>query len=311
MSIERRIVVAGVANLCTAAVTGTIDLAGPRQRCESRNMVTGVSGVGANLAVTLRRLGSRVDLCTLVGQDVPGQAIRAGLEQEGLYGRGCVDTPSSPLAVCLVSEEGHQLTSTYLDRLNDALYPTKVFRDLVRGADLAVLTNVGFARPLIAHAHNAGVPIAVDVHRIADIDQPGQRAWLHSADVLFSSHERLPCSPRQWIKEVFETYPGCLIAGVGRGAEGAMVGTRDGLLISARTRPPRPPANTVGAGDTLFGSFLHGWLAAGNPAQALHDAVLHASWFVGELFPNTGRLDSCELGELARTHPVHLVVDRW
>ncbi|MFE0265718.1 carbohydrate kinase family protein [Nocardiopsis alba] len=311
MNTERRVVVAGVANLCTATEVDFIDLTEPRRRAETHRMVTGVSGVGANLAVTLRRLGTRVDLCTLVGRDVPGQAVRAGLEREGLYGPGCVDTPSSPLSVCLIDEEGHQLTSTYLDRLNDALYPTEVFREMVQGADLAVLTNVGFSRPLIAHARSAGVPIAVDVHRIADIHQPGQRAWLNSADVLFCSHERLPCPPRRWIEEVFETYPGCLIAGVGLGAEGAMVGTRDGMLVSARTRPPRPPANTVGAGDTLFASFLHGWLAAGNPAQALHDAVLHASWFVGELFPNTGRLGTGELGELARTHPVHLVVDRW
>ncbi|MFE6309431.1 carbohydrate kinase family protein [Nocardiopsis sp. NPDC057823] len=312
MSSPPRIVVAGVANLCTAATVTTTVASGTDDRREHTTaMATGVSGVGANLALTLNRLGTRVDLCTLIGQDPPGRAIRAGLEQEGLHGPGCVPTPSSALALCLVDGNGGRHSATYLNDLADALYPTSVFTDLVQGADLAVLTTIGFTRPLIAHAHRAGVPIAVDVHVVADIDHPEQEPWLHSADVVFCSHERLPCPPRAWIRHVFDTYPGCVVAGVGCGDRGAMVGTREGLLVTARTRLPRPLANTIGAGDALFGSFLHGWVAAGNPAQALHDAVLHASWLIGDLFPNHGRLDRDQLRELARTHPVHMTVDRW
>ncbi|WP_116246784.1 carbohydrate kinase family protein [Nocardiopsis sp. FIRDI 009] len=306
-----RIVVAGVANLCTAAQVETTAPATPDHRGFTDHMVTGVSGVGANVAATLRRLGTDVDLCTLVGEDTAGRAVRAGLEREGLLGPGCVPAASSPLAVSLVGADGRQLGYTFLGPLAGAAYPTEVFLDLVSGADLAVLTTIGFARPLIHHARRAGVPIAVDVHVIADIHRPEQRAWLHSADILFCSHERLPGPPREWIRQVFDTYPGCAVAGVGRGSDGAVVGLRDGTLVSARTDPPRPLVNTVGAGDTLFASFLHGWVSAGNPVQALHDAVLHASWAIGDLFPNDGHLERGNLSELAHAHPVQVDVDRW
>lgn len=311
MTARPRIVVAGVANLCTAARVDTTGSTASDHRGFTEHMVTGVSGVGANLASTLRRLGTDVDLCTLVGEDVPGQAIRTGLEAEGLLGPGCVPTPFSPLAVCLVGEDGRQLGYTYLSPLVSSTYPAQVFADLVQGADLAVLTSVGFTRSLIRHAQRAGVPIAVDVHVIADIHRPERRAWLHSADILFCSHERLPCPPGEWIRRVFATYPGCAVAGVGRGPDGAMVGLRDGTLVTANTDPPRPLANTVGAGDTLFASFLHSWIGAGNPVRALHDAVLHASWVIGDLFPNSGHLGPDELRSLARVHPVRVDVGRW
>lgn len=308
---QPRIVVAGVANLCTAASVETTSPTVPDHRGFTGRMVAGVSGVGANVASTLRGLGARVDLCTLVGEDVPGQAVRAGLERQGLLGPGCVPVAASPLAVSLVGEDGRQLAYTFLDSLTGAVYPADLFRELARDADLAVLTTAGFARPLIHHARRAGVPIAVDVHVIADIHRPEQRAWLHSADILFCSHERLPCPPRDWIRQVFDTYPGCSIAGVGRGPDGAMVGLRDGTLVSARTDPPRALASTVGAGDTLFASFLYGWVCAGNPVRALQDAVLHASWAIGDLFPNAGHLCRERLDELAHTHPVQVDVDRW
>ncbi|MFJ9553285.1 carbohydrate kinase family protein [Nocardiopsis sp. NPDC101807] len=311
MTARPRIVVAGVANLCTAADVATTSPARADHRGFTDRMVTGVSGVGANVASTLKRLGARVDLCTLVGDDDAGRAVRAGLEREGLLGPGCVRARATPLSVSLVGADGRQLSYSYLDCLTGATFPTGVFLDLVRGADLAVLTTAGFARPLIHHAQRAGVPIAVDVHVIADVHRPEQRAWLHSADILFCSHERLPCPPREWIRQVFDAYPGCAVAGVGRGPDGAMVGLRDGTLVGARTEPPRAPANTVGAGDTLFASFLYGWVCAGNPVRALHDAVLHACWSIGDLFPNGGRLSGEELRELARAHPVRVDVGRW
>lgn len=311
MTARPRFVVAGVANLCTAARVSTTATTAPDRRGVTEHMTAGVSGVGANVAATLHGLGASVQLCTLIGEDVPGQAVRAGLAAQGLLGPGCVPAPASPLAVCLVGDDGHQVGYTYLNPLASSRYPAQVFTDLVRGADLAVLTNIGFTRPLIQHAQRAGVPIAVDVHVIADIHREEQRAWLHSADILFCSHERLPCTPREWIRRIFDTYPGCMVAGVGRGPDGAVVGLRDGTLVTARTDPPRAPANTVGAGDTLFASFLHGWVAAGNPVQALRDAVLHAGWAVGDLFPNSGHLDSSGLRRLSYAHPVQVDVARW
>ena len=87
--------------------------------------------------------------------------------------------------------------------------------------------------------------------------------------------------------QVFARYPGCEVVGVGRGADGALLGLRDGTLVRAGAVAPRGVVNTSGAGDALFASFLHGWLATGNPVDALRSAVLHAG--LEDREPGTGR----------------------
>ncbi len=79
----------------------------------------------------------------------------------------------------------------YLAVVNAVEYPADVFCQSLRGADLAVLTNTRFARPLLPHARRLGVPVAVDVHLIADVDDAYNKPWLEVADVIFCSHERL------------------------------------------------------------------------------------------------------------------------
>lgn len=305
-----RAVVAGTASLCLSVPVQEFPVPeGPTRFSEQ--MGAGVSGVGANVAAVLHRLGTGVELCTVVGEDPAGELIRADLRSRGLLGPGAVTGPGSSLALSLVCADGGRAGYSRLDRVERDPYPAQVFERLAGEADLAVLTTAAFVRPLAEQAFGLGIPVAVDVHLIADLYEEAHRPWLNSADIVFCSHERLPCPPREWIARVFGAYPGCAIAAVGCGAEGALLGTREGLLVQAGTAPPRPVRGTVGAGDTLFASFLHGWLAAGNPVEALRDAVLHAAWKVGDPFPGAGHLNGAELAELSGRHPVRVSVRRW
>ena len=47
-----------------------------------------------------------------------------------------------------------------------------------------------------------------------------------AATILFMSHEHLPCSPEEWIRELWRRY-GTAIAVVGMGADGALIGARE------------------------------------------------------------------------------------
>jgi sugar/nucleoside kinase (ribokinase family) len=174
-----------------------------------------------------------------------------------------------------------------------------------------VLTNARFVRPLIRHARELDVPVAVDVHLISDLDDSYNKPWLEVADIVFCSHERLPCAPAEWVARVFARYPGCGIVGVGNGPDGCLLGLRDGTLVKADAIAPRGVVNTAGAGDALFASFLHGWLATGNPVEALETAVLHAGWKIGDTFPGGSSLTADELIGLAETCRVRTSVERW
>jgi sugar/nucleoside kinase (ribokinase family) len=236
-------------------------------------MHLGVGGVGSHVARILSTLGNEVNLCSVIGDDAAGLLIRRELARQGLDGPGVVTGPGSSLGLVLVDRDGTRAGHPFLSAVDEVDYPPEAFARAAQGADLAVVTNTVFARALLPRAAELKLPVAVDVHLISSLDDPYDRPWLEAADVLCCSHETLPCTPRRWIARVFERFPGCAIVAVGHGPRGCLLGLRDGSLFEAEGLAPRGVVNTSGAGDALFASFLHGWLATGNPADALAQAV--------------------------------------
>ncbi|TMR22217.1 carbohydrate kinase family protein [Nonomuraea turkmeniaca] len=304
------IVVAGVTSLYMAMPVPDFPLPYASQRFPEWMRVE-VSGAACHIASTVHTLGDEARLCTLVGEDLAGEAINTSLRARGLWGPGVVTAPRSSLGVVLVASNGRRSGHPYVAAVNTVEYPVEVFRCLLHGADLAVLTNTAFVRPLLEHARERHVPIAVDVHLITDVDDAYNRPWLEVADIIFCSHERLPCPPRQWVAKIFQRYPGCAVAAVGLGGRGCVMGLTDGSLVEAVAIAPRGVVSTAGAGDALFASFVHSWLATGNPMAALEDAVLHAGWKVGDTFPGATSLTAVELAQLRESHPVAMFLGRW
>ena len=305
-----KFVVVGVASLYLAAGVGEFPLE-HRLKAVPDWMRAGVAGSATHVAKVLNALGDQVRLCALAGSDPAGLAIRADLRASGLLGEGVIDAGATSLGVALVAPDGSRLGLPYTAMVNAVGYPAETFRRMADGADLAVLTRARFTRPLIRLAEQLPVRIAVDVHLISDVHDTQSRPWLEAADILFCSHEQLPCPPPAWVARVFGSYPGCQVVGVGRGAGGAILGLRDGTLVSAEAVTPRGVVNTSGAGDTLFASFLHGWLATGNPVDALQAAVLHAGWRIGDPVPGAGPMSEAELAALSQVHQVKVTVGRW
>ena len=305
-----RIVVVGVASLYLSAGIGEFPLEPPLANPPDW-MRAGVAGSATHVAKVLSALGDEVRLCTLAGTDPAGLAIRADLRASGLSGDGVIDAGATSLGVALVAPDGSRLGMPYTAMVNAVGYPAETFRRLAVGADIAVLTRARFARPLISYARQLRIRIAADVHLVSDVNDAHSRPWMEAADVLFCSHESLPCPPGQWIGQLFARYPGCEVVGIGRGPDGAILGVRDGTLITAAAVAPRGVVNTSGAGDTLFASFLHGWLATGNPVDALQAAVLHAGWRIGDPQPGAGALTEARLAQLSQTHQVKMRLGNW
>jgi sugar/nucleoside kinase (ribokinase family) len=267
-----------------------------------RWFVTGVSGAAGHIARILRVLGDDVRLCSVVGRDLLGAGIRAELARLGLDGPGIVDSECSSAGVVLVGPDGGRMGFPHLEPVNGVGYPPRTFEELARGADLLVLTNAKFIRPLVPRGVALGVPIAVDAHLISDLGDPYNRPWLEAAQIIFCSHERLPCGPEEWAASVLRRYPRCVIAGVGLGAHGALVAHRDRRLVRVGAVAPREVVNTSGAGDALFATFLHYMCGEGDPARALRHAVTHAGWKIGHRAPVTASLAHRELAALVKGH---------
>lgn len=271
----------------------------------------GLGGAGAQIAAVLRGLGDQVELCSVVGPDPTGTLVRRQLRVHDLDGPGVIDGPGSSQSVVLVAPDGQRMVYPHLSVVNAVRYPEDRFAQVLAGADLAVLTNTDFVRELLPTAVLRGVPIAVDVNVIADIDEDYYQPWLDVADIIFCSAERLPCPAPRWIGQVLTRYPGAAVAAVGCGERGSVLGLRDGRLISAAAVAPLGVRNTSSAGDSLFAAFLHSWLATGNPVEALSDAVLFAGWRIGHREPTSVLLTEPELAGLRSRHPIRISLGWW
>ncbi|MBZ0275569.1 MAG: carbohydrate kinase family protein, partial [Anaerolineae bacterium] len=180
-------------------------------------------------------------------------------------------------------------------------YPTERFEAALAGCSLAALCNINFSRPFLARVKQAGLPIATDVHTISDLDDSYNRDFMANADILFMSDERLPCSPEEWARRVQNQYGNAIIV-IGLGAKGALLSVKaDHFMERIPAVQTRSVVNTIGAGDSLFSAFLHGYLQTGSPYEAIRKAMVFASYKVGANGAADGFLSSATLDVLCST----------
>ncbi|MEW6577669.1 MAG: carbohydrate kinase family protein, partial [Chloroflexota bacterium] len=164
---------------------------------------------------------------------------------------------------------------------------------------LAVLCNINFARPMLGAMRARGVPIATDVHTIADPDDTYNADWIRAASVLFMSDEKLPCAPEDWVRRLWERYDAPVVV-IGRGMQGALLAVRaDGFMERVPAVYTRPVVSTIGAGDALFSSFVHVYGASGDPYLAIRRAMVFASYKIGATGAADGFLNAAGLERLS------------
>lgn len=258
------------------------------------------AGVGLNLAVALSGLGNTVRLASYVGFDELGEQIISALPRFGLserfFVRGDFDTSQS---VILVAPDGNRQIHCDLKDIQDYAYPKEQIPSLLADAQLAVVCNINFARPILSAARERGIPVATDVHAIGDFDDVYNRDFLEAANFLFLSHERLPCSPADAVLAMRNRFRAEVIV-IGLGKDGALLSERDHATLHIPSVAPRGVVNTIGAGDALFAAFLDQYLRGHPAAVALQRATLFAGWKVGESGATRGLLRTDEFTELCQ-----------
>ena len=258
---------------------------------------TAVSGVAYNLAKALRTLGDRVTLLSMTGDDLPGQTVRQELEALGVdtsHIRTCLkETPGS---VVLYDGEGRRQIYCDLKDIQETDYGFT--SEICRDADLVAACNINFNRPLLHAAKAAGKTVATDVHVLRDHYDDYNREFMECADILFLSDEGIGEDYRGFIAELGRIYQNRIIV-LGRGSKGAALYLpAQGQFHELPAVQVGPVVNTVGAGDALFGSFLHGYAKGLSPLDALHRAQLFASAKIGTSGASRGFITEEELEAL-------------
>jgi ribokinase len=291
-----RILAAGLANIETTLRIESFPIEYRPQNFPFFGIGSSVSGVGCNVARALQTLGHEVALLSLIGDDLNGRVVRMELSARGLDVENVLPVMTqTPQSVILYDAEGKREIYTDLKDIQERAYPLERFESLAVACDLCVLCNINFARGLLGPAKKLRKWVACDVHTIGDIDDDFNRDFMAAADILFCSNERLPVTPEEWVAAISRRY-NPLIQVVGLGAEGALLAVRGSEPQHVPAVRTRQVVNTIGAGDSLFSAFLHGWLqTCGNALKALQLATVFASWKVGGNGGADGFLTAAEL----------------
>ena len=139
------------------------------------------------------------------------------------------------------------------------------------------------------------MPVATDVHALADIDDDYNRDFMAAAQILFLSDESLPDAPEDTARALLGRYAMGMVV-IGLGEKGALLAVReDGYIGRFPTVYTRPVVNTIGAGDALFSAFIHHYLKTRDPYRSLQAAMVFASFKVGEKGAADGFLSTEEL----------------
>lgn len=260
------------------------------------------SGVGYNVAKALTTLGNTVHFLSMTGNDMAQLLVMNALSDSNIATRYILNTLSStPQSVILYDSSGRRAINVDLKNAQEVPYPAHLAETALNDAEIAVLCNINFSRPLLSIAKAKGKTIATDIHTISNLDDDYNRDFMAQATILFQSNEKLPVSPEEWVKQIFNRY-GVEIVVIGLGKEGALLAVRqDNFMERLPAVATRPIISTIGAGDALFSAFIHGYYHTKNPYHALKNAIVFASYKIGEASASEGFLTHLELDALAKT----------
>ena len=278
-----RFFVAGLINLETTLAVDGFPLPYFPVRYPFFGIQTTVSGVGYNITKALSTLGNQVDFASLIGTDDNGDLVRKALKADGIGDDLILSTQDETAqSVIIYDPQGKRQIHTDLKDIQDTAFPLSRAEDALSQADLAVICNINFARPLLQAAKDAGKWVATDVHALSSLDDDYNLDYLEAADILFLSDEALTDPPETVIRRIFKRFAPKIVV-IGLGAEGALLGVRrDGFVGRFPAVHTREVVNTIGAGDALFSAFLDRFLRTQDPYQAIRQASIFASYKIGE-----------------------------
>ncbi|WP_436498282.1 carbohydrate kinase family protein [Actinokineospora sp. HUAS TT18] len=227
-----------------------------------------VGGTSAGKALNLASLGAQVTLRTVVGDDDLGRAVLDVLERAGVEVIAEVADGATEQHLNLMDPHGGRV-SIYLElpELRDARHDERAFAAMA-AADAAVIDLAEHARPLLAAARAAGVPVWCDLHSydgVADF----HRDFVAAADHVFLNDDAFRDGPGRDDDGLL-----ALLKSLGKpavatlGADGAL-GVADGAVHRVPAVPIEEIVDTNGAGDAFFSGFLVAHLAGSDMVAAM------------------------------------------
>jgi sugar/nucleoside kinase (ribokinase family) len=237
-----------------------------------------LGGSGAILAHGAAKLGLRVGICAVVGDDLFGRFVREALGSVGVQTEGLVTDPSTPTGVTVVlsgDDDRAILTSPgTIAGLREDLIDAELL-GRTRHVHVSSYYLQGALVPslpgIFDRLHDAGISTSLDPNwDPAEQWDGGLLDLLHKTDVFLPNRmEATRMAHTSDLESAVRSLAArAKVVVVKNGDRGAIACSGDALLTSQVV--PTSTVDTTGAGDSFDAGFLAGWLG-GEPLERALD----------------------------------------
>lgn len=256
-------------------------------------------GAPANVLAVLSKYGNKCAFIGKVGEDQFGYFLRDTLVGLGIDCRGLVFDPiyNTTLAFVSIGKDGDRSFTFYRRHGADCfLSEREIAASVIENSRIFHFGTLSMTQEPALSATVAALQLAKK-HRVIISFDPNYRAqlWAHEDDAIaamrmgisyadivkFSLEEAQMLTGHKGIDDCLDSLlqMGVIFAAVSLGEYGCAYATK--AHTGRCVVPAREVADTTGAGDILWGTFLHGLIHAGGyveslPHQVLDDLMLTA-----------------------------------
>lgn len=257
---------------------------------------TSTGGDAYNESLALKWLGNSVDLMSMVGEGESMDLVNPpGCEVELVTDYVLPRLADTPIAVLFYDENRKQQIFEDIKNLGDVPYDLALFRERAKRAEMLVVSDANFCRPLIGIGKELRKPIAVNIREYTEEKAYFNEDFLKGGDILYISDDRLAGDPYEFVKSLAAKYRPQIII-LGQGAAGLILYDKNKNIIAHyNTVKTHKTVNTVGAGNALFSCFLHFYNKTKDSVFAVKNAMLFASYKIGFMGTSSGFMTEEEI----------------
>lgn len=272
-----------------------IEYAGVTAKPDS--IFSSVGGDAYNESLALKWLGNSVDFMTMIGKDESMELINPKDSEVKLVTDYVLPRlQNTPSAVVFYdnNRKKQQIFEDVKD-IRDTSYDLNLFAERADRAEMLVLSNVNFCRPLIQMGLELRKPIAVNIREYREEKLAYNEVFLKAADIIYVSDDNLSEDPYEFVKSLAAKYrPEIIVLGQGDGGL-ILYDKNKNIIAHYNAVRTHEVVNTVGAGNALFSCFLHFYNVSHDSVFAIKNALLFASYKVGFMGTSNGFMTELQI----------------
>lgn len=257
-----------------------------------------MGGDAYNESIALKWLGNSVDFMTMIGREESADLVNPPDSEVKLVADYVLPRlRQTPTAVVFYDSSRKQQIFEDTKDIRDVAYDEDMFRERAMRAEMLVVSNANFCRPLMQIGKELRKPVAVNIREYRKDKVAYNEDFLRAADILYLSDDHLIGEPYEFVKSLAAKYRPKIIL-LGQGAAGMILYDKDKNIIAHYdTVKTNEIVNTVGAGNALFSCFLHFYNTTHDSVFAVKNALLFASYKIGFMGTSNGFMTEDQINQ--------------